>query len=358
MPCAGRFCTQATQTANMRRKRTYVPSGGDAKICGAMRPVGSTNGRIPPGGHPAIDDELGGFLAGFIEGEACFSIRRQRGYGYACNMGLTARADDAVLIRNLASALRLGTVNSVEARRTSKPQVRWTVAAKSDCRRLVEILDRHPLRGRKSQDLAIWRAAVRYWVGPDATARHAPEDWPPMAYLASRLREVRRYKVPCELSLHDGTTGLDLDWGSFLAGFITAEGCFMIGRTGSPGRYAPRFAINVRADDESLLTALRARTGVGGVGLTLNNSEGSAPAAHWVTTGSKSLTTLVDILDRFPPRGRKWREYEIWRAAVAEYAEVRTGQDRRVTPAQRERVHRRVGELREELLRAREYEAS
>jgi hypothetical protein len=38
------------------------------------RPVGSTNGRVPEGGYPDIDPEFGGFLAGFIEGEATLSI--------------------------------------------------------------------------------------------------------------------------------------------------------------------------------------------------------------------------------------------------------------------------------------------
>src|SRR3954447_25185927 len=110
-----------------------------------MRPVGSTNGRVPPGGYPEIDPELGGFLAGFIEGEGCFSIVRQtRGYGYRCWLSLNARDDDAALINELAASTRLGTVRPHPGRPTSRPQVCWTVMAKADRQRLIQLLYAHP----------------------------------------------------------------------------------------------------------------------------------------------------------------------------------------------------------------------
>jgi hypothetical protein len=68
------------------------------------RPVGSTSGRIPAGGYPEIDAELGGFLAGFIEGEACFSLPKQpKGQNHRCTMSLCVRADDPRLREGLAA---------------------------------------------------------------------------------------------------------------------------------------------------------------------------------------------------------------------------------------------------------------
>jgi hypothetical protein len=88
-----------------------------------MRPIGSKDGRVPHGGYPDIGPEVGGFLAGFLEGEACFAIQRQtRGYGFRCTMEVGIRADDAELLRHLARATRLGTVTPVPAQRTSRPQ--------------------------------------------------------------------------------------------------------------------------------------------------------------------------------------------------------------------------------------------
>ena len=38
---------------------------------------------------------------------------------------------------------------------------------------------------------------------------------------------------------------------------------------------------------------------------------------------AEDLLKVVDIFDRHPPKGRKRREYEIWRDAAIQYANVR-----------------------------------
>ena len=139
-----------------------------------MRPVGSTNGRIPEGGYPEVTPAMGAFLAGFIEGEGCFGIVRQtRGYGYRPHFSLVARDDDSDLIRALHAATNIGRVRHVRAHETSRAQVSWGVMAKSDCQRLMELIDKHPLRGRKADSYRVWRTAARLWIGDDPTARVA-----------------------------------------------------------------------------------------------------------------------------------------------------------------------------------------
>lgn len=277
------------------------------------RPVGSKNGRIPEGGYPPISDELGGFLAGFIEGEACFLIASQSGFGYRCAMTLNSRADDALLIAELVNKSRLGTVRTVEARRTSLPQVRWSIAAKSDCCRLVEILDRYPLRGRKSRDFAIWRAGLEWWVGDDPTRRRPNRDWEPLIYLKRQLHQSKRYKEPGVPVTDDGpATGLSPDWRPFLAGFATAEAGLVINRA-SEKRYVPRLRINLRADDLQLLAQLHRRTGIGRL---FAYQRAGNPVASWVVSSREDLGELVRLLDLSRLRGRKGREYAIWREAV------------------------------------------
>jgi hypothetical protein len=74
-----------------------------------MRPTGVPNGREPQGGYPDVSDYLGGFLAGFIEGEGSLCItKRSRGFGYQPSMSLAVRDDDADLIGALATATRIG----------------------------------------------------------------------------------------------------------------------------------------------------------------------------------------------------------------------------------------------------------
>jgi hypothetical protein len=60
-----------------------VRAGRHAGFMG--RPVGSTSGREPGNGYPTVSSELGGFLAGFIEGEGSFGIQKQPGgSNYRC----------------------------------------------------------------------------------------------------------------------------------------------------------------------------------------------------------------------------------------------------------------------------------
>lgn len=280
------------------------------------RPVGSKNGRRPPGGYPEVDEELGGFLAGFIEGEACFSIVRQsRGFGYRCAMRLCSRADDAGLIHDLAAKTHIGTVRPVKAQRTSRPQMSWSVVAKADCLRLIEILDQYPLRGRKSRDFAIWRAAVNWWVGGDPAQRRPNGDWEPMGYLKERLHEAKRYNPDPLALLDDGPPGLTGDWPAYLAGLVSAEGSLSINESG-PRTYVPRLRVNMRADDLPLLTELHGRAGVGRLYEYERSDDSGKPVAAWVTSSRSDLAALVRILDAHAPRGRKAREYQIWHRAV------------------------------------------
>jgi hypothetical protein len=122
-----------------------------------MRPVGSTNGRKPPGGYPEVSWDL----AGLIAAEGCFYIAKQtRGFGYRPSMEIGMRADDGYLLETLARRTKLGRIAATPAWRTSRPQVQWQVMAKADSERLVEILDGSLLLGRKAAQYTTWRSAV------------------------------------------------------------------------------------------------------------------------------------------------------------------------------------------------------
>lgn len=302
------------------------------------RPVGSTTGRSPADGYPSLGPKLGGFLAGFIEGEGSFTIDRQsRGDNHRCVMSAVARDDDAPLIRELASSTALGTVTT-RRRSRSRPQVAWTVTAKSDCKRLVELLDVYPLRGRKARDYAIWAAAMRWWIDTDPTRLYRNRDWAPMIYLRGRLRDAKRFARSRSYTVDDAGTGLAGDWGPYLAGFFTAEGTLGIHRNG-PGRYVPRAQITLRCDDRPLLEEIRARLGVGRIYTAIRPREPQGPSVCWMVRGAPELVELVAAFDRCPLRGRHRHQYAIWRQAVLEYTK----------PGPRRPIHDRLGELRSEL---------
>jgi hypothetical protein len=151
-------------------------------------------------------------------------------------MRLTARKDDRQLLQEIQSTTALGSLIAIPARSTSQPQTAWSVVAKADCLRLVEILNTYPLRGRKSFDYAIWGTAVGWWVGDDPTRTIVGRDWAPMAYLKTRLQEVKKYAPPSLYSLREDTSPPHDDWDAFFSGFVTAEGHLAIGQNGE-GRY-------------------------------------------------------------------------------------------------------------------------
>lgn len=286
------------------------------------RPAGSTDGRTPIGGYPDLEPDFGDFLAGFLEGEACFLITRQpRRANHRCAVSVGVRDDDQILLSEFAKATRLGTVLPVSARGSSKPQGLWTVNSKADCVRLTEILYRHPLRGRKSGDFALWAAAVDWWAGPDPTRRRINRDWTPMVYIKRRLHESRMYN-PRPDRIRDQTPGLSRDWIAFMSGLLTADGSLGIHRNG--GGLLPVARIALRADDAPLLHQLRARTEIGRVLVNERVHRGKrSREASWTIRGTGDLVRLVSILSSCPPKGRRRAEFGIWHKAVAVYSRER-----------------------------------
>jgi hypothetical protein len=138
--------------------------------------------------YSIVPADFGHWLAGFIDGEGCFMIGVKAGTP-TCWFQLCVRADDAAIIREIAATTGLGKVYGLVANGTSRPQVIWTVNPKHDCWRLVELLDRYPLRAKKAADFAIWREAIRTWRGPRGELRNAR-----LRGLMRQLRDGRAYE--------------------------------------------------------------------------------------------------------------------------------------------------------------------
>jgi hypothetical protein len=210
--------------------------------------------------------------------------------------------------------------------------------------RLIEILDHHPLRGRKSYDYAIWRAAVRFWVGDGPTRYEKNRDWEPMRYLKLQLSAARRFdpaRVPYEILEPDRSA--DSDWNAYIAGLISADGSLGIVRNGRG--YLPVVHITLRADDRPLLEAICHHVGVGTIYDQYRKKW--APSAGWMVRDGPGLLQVTNLLDIEGPRGRKQAEYAIWRRAVRDFASA----------LPRTEVRTRLSSYRRQLAEARRYEA-
>ena len=296
-------------TSNIRSVRAENHNPHD------VRPVGSTNGRVPPGGYPSVSDRFAAFLTGFIEGEGSFSIGRNgRGFGFRPKMSLSARDDDADLINALYDATRIGRVTRKRAYRSSEAQVVWTVSAKSDCLRLIDLIERAPLRGRKGAAYVPWKRAVAHWTADGPTARLTPSDWQPFPGLKADLERANRFNP--ERSLEPIPFGTDML--PYLAGFATAEGHFAIDK-----QLRPRFILRLRLDDQRLLAELQAATCLGRVyGPYARSGNAGYPATMWVIFSTPDLIELVRLFEQCAPGGRKGLEFAFWRQAVLDRSQT------------------------------------
>lgn len=151
-----------------------------------------------------MDDGFGHWLAGFIDGEGCFSIVPHDGR-VSCRFAIELRADDKMILVEIARRVRVGQVVDKRVRARDRPGTRpqavWKVQDRAGCAAMVELLDRFPLRSKKARDYVIWREAIAEWqrlaTTPRARFHHAgtaPHDWTRMLQLADALRETRAYE--------------------------------------------------------------------------------------------------------------------------------------------------------------------
>lgn len=136
-----------------------------------------------------MDDGFGHWLAGLLDGEGHFFIRRTTG-----KPSVNMRADDRDMLALAQARTGVGRLYEVPAGRMGHPQVRWEVAVKAEVLVLAALLDAHPLRSKKAREFAIWREALGIWqtVRRGGVRRTYQQDR--MAELAAKLVATRPFE--------------------------------------------------------------------------------------------------------------------------------------------------------------------
>lgn len=263
---------------------------------------------------PGLTDMEAHALAGLIDAEGSFRLAMP-GKSLTCNLSVTVRDDDAEMLAFFRGRTALGHVRLKPARASSNPQVTWCISSKLECARLVDILDDHPLYGRKRREAAVWSEWVRRWNcnrygGPTSLRRHLHK-------ASRRLAAERRYypfmsagPIPRPHSA-EALTG-------FFGGFFSGDGCLLL----DPANRRARVQVHLRRDDLPLLRCFQQRLGIGRV---YDHRERSrTPTASWVVSSRRELKTAIEVLDAAPLLGRKRKQYDPWRAAAVELVEADT----------------------------------
>lgn len=250
----------------------------------------------------SIDQLDRAFIAGFLEGEACFSITEQNGgQSFSCNVAVSQRDDDQELLEWLVAATGVGRLHRVRAYRTSRPQVLWSVASQEDCHELVALIG-DGFHGRRTSELDTWREAVSVW-----TDCHGDERRARLLALKQRLHALKRFRAsePTARPLRRRQVLV-----GYISGLVCAEGSF--GFSGA----RPRFSMHLRADDGPLLEMLAATTGFGRVNHHRPPAPPLNPSSTWNVSAPLQLLRLVEVLREGGLHGRKRTEMEAWSVAV------------------------------------------
>jgi hypothetical protein len=117
-------------------------------------------------------------------------------------------------------------------------------------------------------------------------------------------------------------TDVDPAFGNWLAGFIDGEGSFGIISNGS---LQPRFSLAVRDDDLAIVEEVAARTGIGSVYLTVDGRPGAHGVVQWNVFRKRDQQLLVALLEAFPLRAKKRRDFDVWKVAVRAHTSCRQG---------------------------------
>lgn len=138
-----------------------------------------------------LDPAFCHWLAGFTDGEGCFSVHKKnvRGYEtYDCQFSITLRADDKPVLERIRAELGIGSIADRPGDEAKNPQARYCVSSQRDCLILRDLYRAFPLRAKKATDFELWSEALDEWV------RHEPGEWGDMADARDRLMANRRFK--------------------------------------------------------------------------------------------------------------------------------------------------------------------
>ncbi len=150
-------------------------------------------------GRAIRNPAFGNWLSGFVDGEGCFRIHRERsGEYYACHFSIKLQADDRAILERIRSFIGVGRIESIDAStandRNASPAVKYLVDTRDGCKAIRDVFLAFPLRAKKVRDFRIWLRALSAWERQGRGNRwHGPADKSEMERLWLEMKTVRPY---------------------------------------------------------------------------------------------------------------------------------------------------------------------
>lgn len=136
-----------------------------------------------------LSPEWCSWFAGLVDGEGCFTLKKNRGRWMLPELRILMRADDKPMMEEIRTTLGFGYVYGSRVRPDGKNSMcSFRVSHRRDLLALVRLFDVYPLRSRKRRDYEIWRVAVLlHQDRKNAVQVHVAE-------LMEQIRAVRVYR--------------------------------------------------------------------------------------------------------------------------------------------------------------------
>jgi DNA modification methylase len=132
------------------------------------------------------------WLTGLIDGEGHFAIKAHSRGTHAPGFSLKMRADELCTLELIKRTMGIGSITHEDHQ--PNPTARWNVQDKAGCQRLVDLLDKYPLRAKKRIDYWTWREAVCEWTSrPRGNRWHGGASNDRMATLRGQIMSNRAY---------------------------------------------------------------------------------------------------------------------------------------------------------------------
>lgn len=270
-----------------------------------------------------IPGDFGYWFAGFVDGDGSFNITLTAG----CTLKIALRNDDRAILHQIRDTLGVGGIGdqSMESHRrkgmrNAHDMVCWTVSHRgSHMHVIVPLLEEFPLRTRKRHDFALWSQAVRIVHAHAYGARNqrATQRWHgEMLELKHKMEMGRKQRHSADRKIDDAgysstELGMSDSFGSWLSGFMDAEGTFGIVLKGK-SCVSCQMGIGLHCCEESLLWQIKNRVGVGNVTPFYPGS-----VASWRVGSIKDhMEVTVPLFEKYPLRAKKKNDFAIWAQAV------------------------------------------
>lgn len=251
------------------------------------------------------------FVTGFTDGEGCFLVnvrpnsKMKTGYSVELVFKISLHSKDIALVENLRNSLRVGTVTA-----RGSDCIQYWVGSLKDLYVIVHHFDNYPLITQKWSDYQLFKQVIYLMKGREHLTMEGLQK---ILSIKAALNKGLPYNLKTAFpdivkAIRPQVTSQIITDSNWISGFVSGEGCFLLGikKSLKGGSVGFKFIVTQHIRDEELLKSLVNYLGCGKYYIR----------SHRPIYGDYIVTKLKDIkekiipfFDKYPIKGVKSRDF-------------------------------------------------